>query len=105
MLRDAIRLTSRDGKPTDLDWELGDEKSQVETPDPVEPNRSRAAASVPGHTQVCESQSDGPSERAVQMVEDTSRPPPKTNNHKTTQNNQQLPSKVAWGAYLSCLQP
>ena len=37
MLREAIRLSGRDGKPTDLDWEPGDEKSHADAPDPVAP--------------------------------------------------------------------
>ena len=73
MLKESIRISGREGKPTDLDWEKGDAKSDETLPDPTLPERTQARIAVPEHSHVGESQSNGSSERAVQMVEDMMR--------------------------------
>ena len=71
MLEEAIKLSGRKGEPAPLDWEPGDARSsEVDPVDPVVPERVEARVAVPELSHPGESQSNGSSERGVQMVED-----------------------------------
>ena len=79
-LEEAIKLSGRKGEPAPLDWEPGDAKSDESGPDPSLPQRVEARVAVPELSHPGESQSNGSSERGVQMAEEQCRRLSATNN-------------------------